>query len=164
MFTKARHEKALARDLVNYQIPFFLPLVPRENRMRGRTITSYIPLFSSYVFLYATDEERSQSRRTNHIAQVLDVPHQAQLRQDLVHLNRLILGDVPRWQRPWYVLQIIRGKGDSLAKAHRHRVQKVTLASPDALPFYLDGEFLPLPGRGLRGSHNIQLPHPEPLP
>lgn len=59
-------------------------------------------------------------------------------------LHLLILGDVPTWQRPWYVLQIIRGKGENLTKAHRYRVQKVTLASPEALPFYLDGEFLPL--------------------
>lgn len=65
-------------------------------------------------------------------------------RPDDGFLHMLILGNVPRWQRPWYVLQIIRGKGDSLAKSHRHRVQKVTLASPEALPFYLDGEFLPL--------------------
>jgi diacylglycerol kinase family enzyme len=42
------------------------------------------------------------------------------------------------------VFQVIRGKGDSLAKAHRYRVQRVTLASPEPLPFYLDGEFLPL--------------------
>lgn len=59
-------------------------------------------------------------------------------------LHMLILGDVPRWQRPWYVLQIIRGKGQNLAKAHRYRVRKVTLSSAEALPFYLDGEFLPL--------------------
>jgi diacylglycerol kinase (ATP) len=65
-------------------------------------------------------------------------------RPDDGFLHMLILGDVPRWQRPWYVLQIIRGKGENLARAHRHRVQRVTLASPEALPFYLDGEFLPL--------------------
>ena len=65
-------------------------------------------------------------------------------RPDDGFLHLLVLGDVPTWQRPWYVLQIIRGKGDNLAKAHRYRVQKVTLASPEALPFYLDGEFLPL--------------------
>ncbi|MGQ9571874.1 MAG: diacylglycerol/lipid kinase family protein [Dehalococcoidia bacterium] len=59
-------------------------------------------------------------------------------------LHLLILGDVPKWQRPWYVLQIIRGKGDHLARAHRYRVRKMTLSSPEALPFYLDGEFLPL--------------------
>jgi len=65
-------------------------------------------------------------------------------RPDDGFLHMLILGDVPRWQRPWYVLQIIRGKGENLAKAHRYRVKKVTLTSPEALPFYLDGEFLPL--------------------
>ena len=65
-------------------------------------------------------------------------------RPDDGFLHMLILGDVPRWQRPWYVLQIIRGKGENLAKAHRYRVKKVTLISPEALPFYLDGEFLPL--------------------
>jgi len=65
-------------------------------------------------------------------------------RPDDGFLHLLILGDVPKWQRPWYVLQVIRGKSENLAKAYRHRVQKVTLASPEALPFYLDGEFLPL--------------------
>jgi diacylglycerol kinase (ATP) len=65
-------------------------------------------------------------------------------RPDDGYLHLLVLGDVPTWQRPWYVLQIIRGKGQNLAKAYRHRVKTVTLASPEALPFYLDGEFLPL--------------------
>ena len=65
-------------------------------------------------------------------------------RSDDGFLHMLILGDVPRWQRPWYVLQVIRGKGENLAKAHRYRVKRVTLTSPEALPFYLDGEFLPL--------------------
>ena len=65
-------------------------------------------------------------------------------RPDDGFLHMLILGNVPRWQRPWYVLQIIRGKGANLTKAHRYRVKKVTLASPEPLPFYLDGEFLPL--------------------
>jgi diacylglycerol kinase (ATP) len=59
-------------------------------------------------------------------------------------LHMLVMGNVPRWQRPWYVLQVIRGKGDSLAKAHRYRVRTVSLTSPEALPFYLDGEFMPL--------------------
>jgi diacylglycerol kinase (ATP) len=65
-------------------------------------------------------------------------------RPDDGFLHLLILGDVPTWQRPWYVFQIIRGKGNNLAKAHRYRVKTVTLASSEALPFYLDGEFLPL--------------------
>jgi diacylglycerol kinase (ATP) len=65
-------------------------------------------------------------------------------RSDDGFLHMLILGDMPTWQRPWYVLQIIRGKGNGLAKVHRYRVHKLSLASPEALPFYLDGEFLPL--------------------
>jgi diacylglycerol kinase (ATP) len=65
-------------------------------------------------------------------------------RPDDGFLHMLLLGDVPRWQRPWYVLQVIRGRGENLAKAHRYRVKRVTLTSPEALPFYLDGEFLPL--------------------
>ncbi len=65
-------------------------------------------------------------------------------RPDDGFLHLLILGDVPRWQWPWYVLQVLRGKGGNLAKAHRYPIRKVTLTSPEALPFYLDGEFLPL--------------------
>jgi diacylglycerol kinase (ATP) len=61
----------------------------------------------------------------------------------LLHL--LILGDVPTWQRPWYALQSMRGRSQRLAKAQRHDVKAVTLRTVEDTPFYLDGEYEPLP-------------------
>ena len=58
IFTKSRHEKAVARDLERCQIPFFLPLVPRPNQIRNRLFEAYIPLFNCYVFMFGSDEER----------------------------------------------------------------------------------------------------------
>ena len=95
IFTKARQEKALARDLLAYQIPFYLPLVPKENRIRGRLVQSYIPLFSGYVFLYGCDDERVRSLTTNRISRILPVVDQLQLRTDLMHLHHLIEVDTP---------------------------------------------------------------------
>ena len=51
-------EKSLARQLLDQQVPFFLPLIPHRNRVRGRILTSHVPLFTSYVFLLANQQER----------------------------------------------------------------------------------------------------------
>ena len=66
-------------------------------------------------------------------------------RADDGFLHLLILGDVPTWQRPWYALQSMRGRSQRLAKAQRHRLKAVTLRAVEETPFYLDGEYEPLP-------------------
>jgi transcription antitermination factor NusG len=95
VFTKSRHEKALARDLERFEIPFFLPLVMRENRIRHRTVEAYLPLFSGYVFMFGCDDERVHALTTNRVSTVLAVPDQWRLRNDLKHLNHLIELDAP---------------------------------------------------------------------
>lgn len=95
IFTRSRHEKALARELERFDIPFFLPLVIRENRIRSRIVEVYWPLFGGYVFMFGRDDERVRSLSTNRVATVLAVPDQWQLRNDLKQLNRLIELDAP---------------------------------------------------------------------
>ena len=95
LFTKPRQEKALARNLASDGIPFFLPLVPKDNRIRGKRVTSYIPLFTGYVFLYATEEERVRSLQSNRISTVLPVQDQRQLFLDLRQVHQLIKTDAP---------------------------------------------------------------------
>ena len=58
IYTKSRQEKALARQLLSFEIPFYLPLVPKDNLIRGRRVRSQIPLFPGYVFLFGSDPER----------------------------------------------------------------------------------------------------------
>jgi transcription antitermination factor NusG len=95
IFTKARQEKSLARDLLAREIPFYLPLVPKENRIRGRIVRSHIPLFSGYLFMYGCEDERYRSLTTNRISRILPVNDQLQLRTDLMHLHNLIETDEP---------------------------------------------------------------------
>ena len=77
--TKPRQEKALARDLVNFKIPFFLPLTPKTNLIRGRKVHSYVPIFGGYVFLYVDESQRTKSLSTNRVASTLPVEDQVRL-------------------------------------------------------------------------------------
>lgn len=94
-YTKARQEKAFARQLVGYDVPFFLPLVSKENLIRGRKVTSRIPVFGGYIFLFVTGEERVKALTTNRISTVLEVDDQKRLAADLANIQQLIQADAP---------------------------------------------------------------------
>ncbi len=95
VYTKARQEKALARQLVGYDIPFYLPLVPKENYIRGKRVESHLPIFGGYIFLFSSEDERVQALTTNRISQVLPVNDQQQIRHDLLQLREVIEAGVP---------------------------------------------------------------------
>jgi transcriptional antiterminator RfaH len=95
LYTKARQEKALARELRSFQIPFYLPLVKKIHPGRDRTRTSFVPLFSGYVFLFASEAERIRSLTTNRISRILEVDDAEQLLFDLRQLKRLIDSNAP---------------------------------------------------------------------
>lgn len=88
--TKSRHEKALARDLHQSRIPFYLPLTTQDTTVRGKVQQAYLPVFSGYLFLFGSDGERNQALRTNRIANSLIVPDQEELTRDLRNLSTLI--------------------------------------------------------------------------
>lgn len=93
--TKPRQEKSLARDLLAREIPFYLPLVPQMSTSKGRRHTSFLPLFSSYVFLHADEEERVHALTTNRIIQVMQVDDGARLFEDLDQIQKLIDLEIP---------------------------------------------------------------------
>jgi transcriptional antiterminator RfaH len=95
VYTKSRQEKALARHLIGHQVPFYLPLIPKDNIIRGRRVRSHVPLFSGYIFLYGSDEERVTTLTTNRISRILPVPDQDQLRHDLANVHALIDRNAP---------------------------------------------------------------------
>ena len=98
LYTKARHEKAVAGLLLGMRVPFYLPLIRKTSLSRGRTIrTAEIPLFGSYVFLYGTDEERVLALTTNRVSRTLEVEDsmQMQMQRDLRQVQTLIASDVP---------------------------------------------------------------------
>ena len=91
--TKPRQEKAVARDLLAAEVPYFLPLIKRKTAFRGRMIASRVPIFTGYVFLYGSSEERTWALRTNRVPKTLHVASQDRLANDLRHLHHLISSD-----------------------------------------------------------------------
>jgi transcription antitermination factor NusG len=95
VYTKARQEKALARDLFAQQIPFYLPLVPRASLIRGRRIESLLPLFKGYLFILAREEERVETLRTNRVSRLIPVDAPERLRRELWQIQQLIARRAP---------------------------------------------------------------------
>jgi transcriptional antiterminator RfaH len=96
LYTMPRREKELMRRLRALELPFYGPIVPqRKKSPQGRVRTSYLPLFSGYVFLRGDDESRRQALTSNCISRCLMAPDAGQLVEDLRQIRRLILADVP---------------------------------------------------------------------
>jgi transcriptional antiterminator RfaH len=95
LYTKARQETALARELLGYRIPFYLPLVRTTCVLGGNGIGSHIPLFAGCVFLYGSEEERVRSLTTARLSRILAVLDGDRLRHDLRQVQKLIVSNVP---------------------------------------------------------------------
>jgi transcription antitermination factor NusG len=95
LYTKSRQEKSLARDLLQYQIPFYLPLVRANKVYRKWKVSTYTPLFSGYVFLFGSHEERGRSLTTNRLSRILPVEDGDSLSHDLRQLQLLIASGAP---------------------------------------------------------------------
>ncbi len=95
LYTRARQEKAISRTLLARQVPFYLPLVKKTSIIRGRSVTSHIPLFPGYVFLYGSDEERVFSLTTNRISRILTIDDPDSFWRDLQQVHRLIASNAP---------------------------------------------------------------------
>ncbi len=93
--TKSRQEKLLAQNLIQWEIPYFLPMVIKTTRRRGRKYSSLLPLFTGYLFLCGSRDMRTQAMTTNRIAQVLEVGNQETLVADLSQILRAIHAEVP---------------------------------------------------------------------
>lgn len=95
LHTKPRQEKTLARKLHELGIPYYLPLISRRLRVRSRLLTSHLPLFPGYVFLWSDWEGRHTALATSRVVRVIDVGNQERLWGDLRQINRLITSGLP---------------------------------------------------------------------
>ncbi len=71
VYTKPRQEKSLARDLVERDIPYFLPMVLRVTSSGGRRRRNMYPLFASYMFFAGDDDVTAACYRTERIVQII---------------------------------------------------------------------------------------------
>jgi len=88
--TKSRNEKALAKDLIQKDISYFLPMGWRVRRQRGRTIRSLLPLFSGYLFFCGKENQRIEVLRTNRVANLLTVKDQRRLLEELLQIEQAL--------------------------------------------------------------------------
>jgi transcriptional antiterminator RfaH len=95
LHVKPRAEKALARDLLKLEHAFFLPLSKRSWQCRGRSQTSFMPLFPGYLFLQGDEGARLAALQTNRVVHALPVPDGRKLRADLARIFRLMEVGLP---------------------------------------------------------------------
>jgi transcription antitermination factor NusG len=88
--TKSRNEKALAQDLTQKQVSYFLPMSWNVHRRRGRTIRSLLPLFSGYLFFCGEEKQRIEVLRTNRVANLIKVKDQQKLLAELLQIEKTI--------------------------------------------------------------------------
>lgn len=89
-YTKPRHEKALAWNLMQRKVSYFLPLIKKKQASIKRVRYSFAPLFTSYIFIHANNEERVQALRTNRIVQTIHVENQSLLVKEMEVIYRAI--------------------------------------------------------------------------
>lgn len=86
---RSRQEKFVARLLLDGQKPFYLPQIEQKKKQGGRTFVSHLPLFPGYIFLRRVDGLRETLWRTSAVANMLEVPDQAQLTAELLQIRQL---------------------------------------------------------------------------
>lgn len=90
-YTYPRREKQLMRYLLARRIPFYGPVIPRRfQSSSGIARTSYIPLFSNYVFLFGDESQRYQAMASNCVLKRFFVSNQARFTTELDQIRRLI--------------------------------------------------------------------------
>jgi hypothetical protein len=91
VYTRSRQEKELMRGLVSLGISFYCPIIPHQSRSpAGRMRTSYLPLFSNYLFMYSDGFNRYRALKTNLISKTIEVKNGEELTSDLRQIQRLI--------------------------------------------------------------------------
>jgi transcriptional antiterminator RfaH len=95
LHTRPRQEKCLARQLYEARLPFYLPQVARRTLCRGRLLTSHVPLFPSYCFVLADEQQRIRALQSQRVVRTLEVADQERLWGDLRQVQRLIATGAP---------------------------------------------------------------------
>ncbi len=93
--TRSRNEKALAHDLMSKDISYFLPMSWKVRRKSRRTIRSFLPLFSGYLFFCGQEDQRVELLKTNRVANLIEVIDQETLLDELVQIAQALRSGAP---------------------------------------------------------------------
>jgi hypothetical protein len=86
--TRARSEKALAWDLIDSDIPYFLPLAEKLTYSGGRKRRVLVAVFPSYVFFCGDSEVRYRVMTTNRVCQTIPVLQRDRFVSELEAIDR----------------------------------------------------------------------------
>lgn len=103
MYTMARQEKELMRKLRGRGISYYSPQIEQRKRSpQGRIRTSYLPMFTGYVFVCGPEEHRYEAVSTGCISRCLQCSEPDLLIEDLRRIRRMTEsgGDVIPETRP----------------------------------------------------------------
>lgn len=81
--TRPRCEKKVLDYCNRKQLAATLPCYSSAHKYRGKTVVFKKPLFPGYLFLHGFPEQKSQVQQNNYVANLLDVPDQTTLEQQL---------------------------------------------------------------------------------
>ena len=81
--TRPRCEKKLADYCQREGFPTTLPLYRSVKKYRGKTVTFLKPLFPGYLFLRLLITQRQKAYQSDYVANLLDVPDQAEFEHQL---------------------------------------------------------------------------------
>lgn len=88
--TKSRNEKALAWQMLQKKISYFLPMSKKITKKSGRTFRSMLPLFTGYVFFCGDEQARLEVLKTNRVANIIEVSNQAGFVGDIEPIETLL--------------------------------------------------------------------------
>ena len=90
LHVRPRCEKKAAAYCVDRGYVVFLPLFTREHRYGARRRAHQLPLFPGYVFALLDQRGRSLVRGSDYVANLLDVPEQQKLVEQLDQIRRAL--------------------------------------------------------------------------
>ena len=92
MYTLARQEKELMRKLRRLSISHYGPMIQQRKRSpQGRIRTSYMPLFTGYVFVRGDEVARHNAISTGCISRCLSVTESEELVEDLRCIRQMVI-------------------------------------------------------------------------
>jgi len=96
LYTLARNEKTLMRKLYAHERRFYCPIVAKRHRVgRGSVRTSYLPLFSSYVFLQGDEQDRYEAVCTGLVSRCLPINDRERFVQQMRSIQLMIESGLP---------------------------------------------------------------------
>ncbi|MBL4702506.1 MAG: UpxY family transcription antiterminator [Phycisphaeraceae bacterium] len=151
LHVKSRQEKSLAASLDAMRIGYFLPLVVELRSHGGRRTRVEMPLFPGYLFLHGSRDDAFACDRTRRIAQIIEVPNQLGIAQELNNIRLALSSSQPMDPFPYLKagakvqvrsgpLQGLTGKVESRSQLDRLILQVQVLGQACSLE--VDGAIL----------------------